>query len=87
MGSASLLGSGGVVQYGTGRLFVQGPSEFDVEMLQQREPGEIEARRKEEEGEEGMLAVGEWAVYTDLEEVRFPLSPCAQNRNSYQCPL
>jgi hypothetical protein len=69
MGSASLLGSGGVVQYGTGRLFVQGPSEFDVEMLQQREPGEIEARRKEEEGEEGMLAVGEWAVYTDLEEL------------------
>lgn len=70
MGSASLLGSGGTVQYGTGRLFVQGPSEFDVEMLQQREPGEVEERRKEEEGEEGMLAVGEWAVYTDLEEVR-----------------
>lgn len=69
MGAASLLGSGGVVQYGTGRLFVQGPSEFDVEMLQRREPGEVEARRKEEEGEEGMLAVGEWAVYTDLEEV------------------
>ncbi|KAF7975793.1 hypothetical protein HWV62_8621 [Athelia sp. TMB] len=69
MGSASLLGSGGVVQYGTGRLFVQGPSEFDVEMLQRREPGEVEERRKEEEGEEGMLAVGEWAVYTDLEEL------------------
>lgn len=69
MGSASLLGSGGAVQYGTGRLFVQGASEFDVEMLQRREPGEVEERRKEEEGEEGMLAVGEWAVYTDLEEV------------------
>jgi hypothetical protein len=76
MGSASLLGSGGVVQYGTGRLFVQGPSEFDVEMLQRREPGEIGARRKEEEGEEGMLAVGEWAVYTDLEEVHHFLNSC-----------
>jgi bromodomain adjacent to zinc finger domain protein 1A len=75
MGSASLLGSGGVVQYGTGRLFVQGPSEFDVEMLQRREPGEIEARRKDEEGAEGMLAVGEWAVYTDLEEVQYSLNP------------
>lgn len=74
IGSASLLGSGGVVQYGTGRLFVQGPSEFDVEMLQRREPGEIEERRKEEEGEEGMLAVGEWSVYTDLEEVRASLN-------------
>lgn len=74
MGAASLVGSGGVVQYGTGRLFVQGPSEFDVEMLDRREPGEIDARRKEEEGEEGMLAVGEWAVYTDLEEVHKCLS-------------
>ena len=69
MGAASLVGSGGVVQYGTGRLFVQGPSDFDVEMLDRREPEEVDARRKEEEGEEGMLAVGEWAVYTDLEEV------------------
>lgn len=69
MGAASLVGSGGVVQYGTGRLFVQGASEFDVEMLDRREAGEVDVRRKEEEGEEGMLAVGEWAVYTDLEEV------------------
>lgn len=76
MGSASLLGSGGVVQYGTGRLFVQGPSQFDVDMLKQREPDEIEARRKEEEGEEGMLDVGEWAVYTDLEEVHPSLEFC-----------
>lgn len=73
MGSASLLGSGGVVQYGAGRLFVQGPSQFDIDMLIQREPGEVEARRKEEEGEEGMLDVGEWAVYTDLEEVHSSL--------------
>ena len=69
MGSASLLGSGGIVQYGTGRLFIQGPSVFDQEILDRREEGDVRSRRLEEEGEEGMLGVGEWAVYTDLEEV------------------
>jgi bromodomain adjacent to zinc finger domain protein 1A len=69
MGSASLMGSGGVVQYGTGRLFIQGPSEFDMELLGRREEGDIDARRKEEEGEEGMLGSGDWAVYTELEEI------------------
>jgi len=69
MGAASLLGSGGIVQYGTGRLFVQGPSAFDQEILDRREEGDVRARRLEEEGEDGMLGVGEWAVYTDLEEV------------------
>ena len=69
MGSASLLGSGGIVQYGTGRLFVQGPSVFDQEILDRREEGDVHVRRLEEEGEEGILGVGEWAVYTDLEEV------------------
>ena len=69
MGSASLLGSGGIVQYGTGRLFIQGPSLFDQEILDRREEGDVHVRRLEEEGEEGLLGVGEWAVYTDLEEV------------------
>ncbi|KAI9462511.1 chromatin remodeling complex protein [Lactarius psammicola] len=69
MGAASLLGSGGIVQYGTGRLFVQGPSAFDQEILDRREEGDVRARRLEEEGEDGMLGVGEWGVYTDLEEV------------------
>ncbi|KAH9982519.1 ATP-utilizing chromatin assembly and remodelling N-terminal-domain-containing protein [Lactifluus volemus] len=69
MGSASLLGSGGIVQYGAGRLFIQGPSVFDQEILDRREEGDVHARRLEEEGEDGMLSVGEWAVYTDLEEV------------------
>lgn len=70
MGAASLLGSGGIVQYGTGRLFVQGPSALDQEILDRREEGDVGARRLEEEGEDGMLGVGEWAVYADLEEVR-----------------
>ncbi|KIK82429.1 hypothetical protein PAXRUDRAFT_64788, partial [Paxillus rubicundulus Ve08.2h10] len=37
MGSMSLLGSGGVVQYGTGRIFLQGPAEVDLEMMSKRE--------------------------------------------------
>lgn len=68
MGSASLLGSGGSVQYGTGRVFVQGASEFDVDLLGGN-GGEVMARRREEEGEEGILGVGEWAVYDTIEEV------------------
>ncbi|KAH7915371.1 chromatin remodeling complex protein [Hygrophoropsis aurantiaca] len=69
MGSASLLGSGGVVQYGTGRVFVQGPSEVDQDLLTMREENDVDSRRQEEEGEEGILNPGEWAVYTDLEEI------------------
>lgn len=68
MGSASLIGNGGSVQYGTGRIFLQGPSEHDVEILQRREE-DIPVRRREEEGEEGLLAVGEWTVYDELETV------------------
>ena len=71
MGSASLVGSGGVAQYGTGRLFIQGPSEFDMELLEKRCDEGIDERRREEEGEEGMLEPGDWAVYSELEEVSF----------------
>ncbi|KAI0361718.1 chromatin remodeling complex protein [Trametes cingulata] len=69
MGAASLIGSGGTVQYGTGRIFIQGPSEFDVEILRRREE-DVDKRRREEEGEEFMLDVGEWAVYNDVQEVQ-----------------
>ncbi|KAJ7597210.1 chromatin remodeling complex protein [Mycena floridula] len=69
-GSGTLVGSGGVTQYGTGRLFIQGPSEFDQELLDQRGKDEdIDGRRREEEGEEGMLKAGDWAVYSELEEL------------------
>ncbi len=57
------------MQYGSGRIFLQGPSEFDIEILQRREE-DIVGRRRLEEGEEGMLGVGEWAVYDDIETVR-----------------
>lgn len=76
MGSATLVGSGGVAQYGTGRLFIQGPSEFDMELLDQRKDEDIDGRRREEEGEEGMLGPGDWAVYSDLEEVCSTLRHC-----------
>ncbi|TBU48396.1 chromatin remodeling complex protein [Dichomitus squalens] len=69
MGAASLIGGGGTVQYGTGRIFVQGPSEFDREILDRREEN-IEERRRVEEGPEGMLGANEWAVFNDLEEVQ-----------------
>lgn len=71
LGSASLIGSGGSVLYGTGRLFIQGPSVFDVDLLKRRqvEEQDLERRRDEEEGPEGQLGVGEWAVYEDIEDV------------------
>lgn len=82
MGSASLVGSGGIALYGTGRLFIQGPSEFDLQLLERKaieDHEDIDARRKEEEGEEGMLRSSEWAVYSELEEVcqNFQLSTCS----------
>ena len=74
MGSASLVGSGGTALYGSGRLFIQGPSEFDDDILQKRQyfdNEDIKSRRLEEEGEDGILGSNEWAVYNDLEEVCF----------------
>ncbi|KAL0580304.1 hypothetical protein V5O48_001721 [Marasmius crinis-equi] len=68
MGAASLVGSGGVAQYGTGRIFIQGPSEFDEEILNRRDD-DVATRRSEEEGIEGQLGPGDWAVYSDLEEL------------------
>lgn len=72
LGAASLIGSGGSVLYGTGRLFIQGPSVFDVDLLKKRQDEEkdVERRRDEEEGPEGQLGIGEWAVYEDLDDVR-----------------
>ena len=69
-GTSTLVGSGGNVQYATGRLFIQGPSTIDKEAMDRRTDVDVEARRAEEEGE-GKLDVDEWAVYTDIEEVSF----------------
>ncbi|KIK71184.1 hypothetical protein GYMLUDRAFT_33320 [Collybiopsis luxurians FD-317 M1] len=71
LGSGSLVGSGGTVQYGAGRIFVQGPSEFDSDHMMRRTDDDVpvQARRLEEEGQEGMLGPGDWAVYSDIEEL------------------
>jgi bromodomain adjacent to zinc finger domain protein 1A len=69
VGAASLVGSGGTVQYQTGRLFIQGPSPFDKEVMDRREDN-VRERRLGEEGEEGMLESSEWAVFGEIEEVR-----------------
>lgn len=71
LGSASLVGTGGTCQYGTGRLFIQGPSDMDMDLLKVRQAEEdIEERRREEEGEDGVLGPTDWASFSDLEEVR-----------------
>jgi bromodomain adjacent to zinc finger domain protein 1A len=77
LGSANLIGQGGTVMYGAGRLFVQGPSEFDVELLERREREEkdVVARRPVEEGQESVLGVGQWAVYETVDEVEALSSP------------
>ncbi|KAJ4486334.1 chromatin remodeling complex protein [Lentinula aciculospora] len=71
LGSANLIGSGGATQYGAGRIFIQGPSEFDLELMMRRTYDDVpvETRRLEEEGQEGMLGPGDWAVYSDMEEL------------------
>lgn len=74
MGSASLVGSGGTTLYGSGRVFIQGPSEFDDDILQKRQyfdHEDIESRRLEEEGKDGILGPNEWGVYNDYDEVCF----------------
>ncbi|KAG8844443.1 hypothetical protein FRB96_003031 [Tulasnella sp. 330] len=71
LGSASLLGHSGNVVYGTGRVFFQGPSEVDQEVMEGREDfkSEILERRLTEEGEDGTLGSGEWACYSEPEQL------------------
>lgn len=75
LGSASLIGAGGTVFYGTGRIFIQGPDEFDLARLQRRETEEkdVHSRCVVEEGNDGMLDASEWAVYETVDEVRWSI--------------
>lgn len=69
VGNTNLIQAGQVL-YNTGRIFVQGPSQDDWEMLQrERNINEIEERKKVECHPEGVLGIGEWAVYEESEEV------------------
>lgn len=71
IGSAGLYDSGGKVTFGTGRLYLQGAEEHDLE--HHRVAAELteeqlrERRAKDEEG--GALAPGEWAMYDTLEQL------------------
>ncbi|KAE9410920.1 hypothetical protein BT96DRAFT_870719 [Gymnopus androsaceus JB14] len=71
LGSGSLVASGGATQYGAGRIFIQGPSESDLDLMMRRVGDDVplQTRRLEEEGEEGILGPGDWAVYSDMEEL------------------
>ncbi|ORX38861.1 hypothetical protein BD324DRAFT_648971 [Kockovaella imperatae] len=69
LGSAPLMGDNGKVTYGTGRLYLQGADDIEVEFC--RIPAEMsetdcEARRAKEEGD-GRLSPGEWAMYDSPE--------------------
>lgn len=73
LGSAPLLQADGKVQWGTGRLYIQGGDAFDLEQSRvsaEMTPERLEERRdKEEGGAEGRLAPGEWAVYDTPEQL------------------
>lgn len=71
LGSGTLVASGGGTVWSTGRVFIQGPSELDRDLLDRREveDGDVKKRRLEEEGVDGMLDVNEWAAYSEPEQV------------------
>jgi hypothetical protein len=70
VGCMTLIDQDGQYIYGTGKLFVQGPSEDDVSVIDARSLADasIGKRRAEEEGVP-LLGVGEWAWYESGEEV------------------
>jgi hypothetical protein len=72
VGSASLMGAHGVLQYSAGRLFVQGPSEEEWDALCEESPlprEELEAFRQAEYTADGVLGFNQWGAYTEPEEV------------------
>lgn len=69
MGIGQLVTSSGSTSYGAGRIFVQGPNEFDLLVTAGRGQGVVESRQIEEDGLGGTLGPGEWGVYSDPQEV------------------
>ncbi|KAL1406251.1 hypothetical protein Q8F55_007945 [Vanrija albida] len=65
LGSSPLYNESGKVIWGTGRLYIQGADDLEVEFCRipaELSPEDTEARRDKEEGE-GRLAPGQWASY------------------------
>ena len=74
LGSAPLIGDGGKVAWGTGRLYIQGADDLEVEFCRipaEMSEHECEERRVKEEGA-GRLSLGEWGMYDDPEVVSGP---------------
>lgn len=69
MGAGQLVTSNGSVAYGTGRLFVQGPNPFDLDIITSKGEGVIRTRQVEEDGEGGSLEPGQWAVYSEPQQI------------------
>jgi hypothetical protein len=71
VGCMTLLGDNGESLYGTGKIFIQGPSEDDLALIEAkaRNDPSIGLRREAEEGN-GLLGVGEWVWYETPSEVR-----------------
>lgn len=60
---------------GVGRIFVQGPEKGEWEyVMAGRDERSVRARRVAEEGEGCMLEPGEWAMYSEPEQVSIRLS-------------
>ncbi|EIW71309.1 hypothetical protein TREMEDRAFT_27184 [Tremella mesenterica DSM 1558] len=72
LGSAPLLNEVGKVMVGTGRVYLQGAEDLEVEYHRvtagEVSVEEVEERRKKEEGE-GRLGPGEWGVYDTPEQL------------------
>ncbi|PWN49280.1 hypothetical protein IE53DRAFT_154692 [Violaceomyces palustris] len=70
IGNASLTNPNGSITYQTGRLFVQGASQYDRDELAENVGVEqLSQRRKEELTEEGCLEPDEWAAYTEIDQI------------------
>ena len=71
LGGGQLVSASGGTLYGAGRLFIQGPNEYDTEVLEAREKEEhdVVKRREEEETKEFMLKSDEWGIYDDAEQL------------------
>jgi len=76
-GTADLVGADGEAVYGTGRIYIQAPSEADLKRLMEEEEldeEEVAAKRKAEEPEGDRLEQGEWAAIDTPEQVRNPFA-------------
>lgn len=71
-GTADIITEDGQVIAGTGRLYIQGTTEFDLatrcELFEVTEE-EVNERRVLEEGQDAVLAEGEWAMIDESEQV------------------